>query len=488
MIFILLRKPVPSHSELIWVFKLNQIREDMKKIYIKKGIIIAFLAIFTTSCDNKLEFEPRQNIDASTALESSSDIRSAVIGAYSIMGGGALYGTNLNILPELLGSDNYVRWVGTFQTYRQVANRAMLPNNADVTRTWVQAYSAINNVNNVLENLDKVSDAAEKSTYEGEALWVRGIMHFELVRLYALPYDNATAGANSQLGIPLSISAVKTEETAAVKGRRNSVEEVYTQVIADLTAAISKLPEDNGVRADKYTALAFRSRVYLGMGKYAEALEDANTIIANPRFRLSATLESVFSNKRTSEAIFEIEQNDQNNAGTANDGLTTFYASLVGIGRADLRVNAAFQSLYSATDARGKDLIYTGVGARPGNLYTGKWKTFGQNIPVIRLAEMYLTRAECNLRLGSFVGNTPLADVNTVRTRSGAAPLISVTLNAILFERQLELAFEGSRIHDLKRTKGTTGTFAFNSPLLVFPIPEREIRANSELIQNPGYF
>lgn len=459
----------------------------MKKRYATKALMIVFLATLTTSCDDKLDFEPRQNIDATTALETSSDIRSAVIGAYSIMGGGALYGTNLNVLPELLGSDDYVRWVGTFQSYRQVANRAMLPNNADITRTWVQAYSAINNVNNVLENLDKVSDATEKSTFEGEALWVRGIMHFELVRLYALPYDNATPGTNSQLGIPISVAAVKSEEGAAVKGKRNTVEEVYTQVLTDLTSAIAKLPEDNGVRADKYTALAFRSRVYLAMGKYAEALADANTIISNPRFRLSATLESVFSNKRTGEALFEIEQNDQNNAGTSNDGLTTFYASLTGIGRADLRVLPAFRNLYSATDARGKDLIYTGVGARPGNLYTGKWKTFGQNIPVIRLAEMYLTRAECNFRLGSAVGNTPLADVNTVRTRSGAAPLAAVTLSTILLERQLELAFEGSRIHDLKRNKTSTGLLPYNSPLLVFPIPEREIRANSDLVQNPGY-
>lgn len=460
----------------------------MKKRYITKTLIIVLLATLSTSCDKKLDFEPKQSIDATTALQTSADVRSAIIGAYSIMGGGALYGTNLNMLPELLGSDNYVRWAGTFQSYRQVANRAMLKNNADVTRTWVQAYSAINNVNNVLANLDKVSDATDKSTFEGEALWVRGIMHFELVRLYALPYDAATPGANTQLGVPIAKTAVKTEETAAAKVKRNTVEEVYTQVLADLTSAIAKLPDNNGTRANKYTALAFRSRVYLSMGKYPEALADANAVIANPRYKLSATLESVFSNKHTSETLFEIEQNDQNNAGTSNDGLTTFYASLVGIGRADLRVNAAFQALYSATDARGKNLIYVGVGARPGNLYTGKWKTFGQNIPVIRLAEMYLTRAECNFRLATITGSTPLADVNAIRTRSGAAPLLLVTLNDILLERQLELAFEGSRIHDLRRTKRATGAFAYNSPALVFPIPEREVQANSELIQNSGYF
>ena len=71
---------------------------------------------------------------------------------------------------------------------------------------------------------------------------------------------------------------------------------------------------------------------------------------------------------------------------------------------------------------------------------------------LLRLAEMYLIRAEANLRLGSAVGATPVEDINRIRERSNADVLTSVSLDDIMLERQLELAFEGFLIHDLKRT------------------------------------
>ena len=102
---------------------------------------------------------------------------------------------------------------------------------------------------------------------------------------------------------------------------------------------------------------------------------------------------------------------------------------------------------------------------------------------------MHLIRAECNFRLGSATGAAPVADINAIRARTGASALdaATLTLDNILRERQLELAFEGVRIHDIKRLKQSTGTFAWNSPKLVLPIPKREIDANDALTQNEGY-
>jgi hypothetical protein len=100
---------------------------------------------------------------------------------------------------------------------------------------------------------------------------------------------------------------------------------------------------------------------------------------------------------------------------------------------------------------------------------------------------MVLIRAEANFRLGTTVGAAPLEDVNAIRLRADATPYEALTLDLILLERELELAFEGHRIHDIKRTKGKTGTFAWNDPKLVFAIPQREIDANSLLSQNFGY-
>jgi hypothetical protein len=159
--------------------------------------------------------------------------------------------------------------------------------------------------------------------------------------------------------------------------------------------------------------------------------------------------------------------------------------------------NNTFYNSFEANDFRRRDLIYLGKGARATssaeNLanprrYTGKWTSFSQNIPVVRLAEMYLTRAECNLRENTTVGASPADDLATVRNRAGASVIANPTVANILQERIFELCFEGSRMHDFKRTQTATGTFPYNDPKLVYPIPEREMRANSALVQNPGYF
>ena len=223
----------------------------------------------------------------------------------------------------------------------------------------------------------------------------------------------------------------------------------------------------------------------------------------------------MFRGRNGTETLLEIQQNDQNNAGTGNSGLATHYASLGGVGRGDVLVLPAFSSQYGATDTRGAStstpLLYNSTGARRVNapgvaLRTGKYTTFGQNIPVIRLAEMYLIRAEAAFRATPSNAAAALRDLNIIRNRVGATPLTLANLTeaTILRERQLELAFEGFRIHDLRRTNGivappraaTATTPAVPAVLasdnrLVLPIPKRETDlndpANPVLIQNPGY-
>jgi hypothetical protein len=100
---------------------------------------------------------------------------------------------------------------------------------------------------------------------------------------------------------------------------------------------------------------------------------------------------------------------------------------------------------------------------------------------------MYLTRAEANLRAGTAIGDTPINDINVIRNRAGLESLEQVTMENIMRERRLELAFEGHLIHDIKRTKGSVGNLPYNSPKLIFPIPQREIDVNPALVQNQGY-
>ena len=451
-------------------------------------LLISSAAILLTACSKQLDLQPKQDVDATDAIKTPENVDAAAVGMYSLLGGGALYGTNLLLLPDLQASDDYVSWRGSFQSFRQVYNKNMARDNAEALRTWTTGYEAINMANTVLEALNIVTDADMKQQLEGEALFVRGIMHFELVRYYAAPWG-ASAG-NSQPGIVIKTKATKDETAAFERKPRNTVSEVYAQAINDLTAATQKLPETNGTRANKYAAYAFLSRVYLQQHDYANALAAANEVIESGEFELNASISAVFDNKNTRESIFEIQQNDQNNAGTANDGMATFFASLVGIGRADVRMLSDFLDTYDANDLRLSQWYYEGVGARPGNMYCSKWKSFSQNLPIIRLSEMYLTRAECNVRLSSSVGDTPENDVaKIINPLRVTLPVITnPTLDDILDIRYHELAFEGLRIHDVKRLQIMTGDYDWNADELVFPIPQREVDAtNGIIVQNPGY-
>src|SRR6476620_1886792 len=339
----------------------------MKTKYINR-LMIAVLVLSIVSCDNKLNFQPKQSIDATTALETDQDIESAIVGAYSIMGGGALYGTDLNIIPELLASDTYFSWVGTFQSYRQVGTKTMDANNAEASRIWINAYRAINVANTVLANADNIISASAKDKLTGEAYFIRGTLYFELVRLFGLPYSQGSASTN--LGVPIITTATTDKDLAAALGARKTVQEVYAQAIADLLQASTLIPSSNPTRATKYSALAMLSRVYLQQGNYTAARDAANNVIVNSGKSLTATVAAPFLNRNSSESLFEIQQNDQNNAGTSNDGLATFYASLPGIGRADVRINAGWVASYNPNDLRGQEWYYIGTGARPGNWYT----------------------------------------------------------------------------------------------------------------------
>lgn len=466
----------------------------MKNIINKILFLITIVFVFT-SCKKALDVEPKQSVDATNALQTDQDVNSLVIGGYATMGGGSLYGTNLFLIPDLLGRDGVCTWRGTFQSPRQIANRAMTRDNTDANLTWTAAYNTIDIANSALEALSIVKDADLKQQLEGEALFMRGIMHFELVRLYALPWG-ATAD-NSNLGVVIKTKATKNETDAFEKVPRSTVAEVYAQVIADLTKAVDLLPEENTARVTKYTALAFLSRVYLQQANYVAARDAANEIIESGYYRMNASVRAVFDNKNTAESIWEIQQNEQNNAGTSNNGMATFYASLPGIGRADVRLVNSFLENYESNDLRISEWYYLGTGARPAdpandvfNTYSGKWKSFSQNLPIVRLAEMYLTRAECNLRLSTTVGDTPKNDFakvkNSVRTNTEVPT--NPTLDDILNERFIELAFEGQRIHDLRRLRLGTGSYDWNENRLVLPIPQREVDATEGvLVQNPGY-
>jgi hypothetical protein len=448
----------------------------MKKI--KSIITILALLVLTSSCEKYLDLEPHQSLDESAALSSDGNVKTVLVGAYATLRSSAIYGGCILRNSELSAGTGEIMWQGTYNAPREIFNHQIIPANGDITDQWMRSYEVINVCNNVLSALDVVV-AADKGTVEGEAKFLRSLMFFDLVRFYAKNYEPGTT--NSQLGVPLVLTP-----TRAITGQNNigrsTVEEVYTQIITDLTTAASLLPDENGVYATSGAADALLARVYLQKGDYTNAREAANRVINSGNYSLNDTYEEAFNIEEfTSEDIFATQF-------TSQDGInqmTEFWSTTEYGGRdGDIEILDGHLNLYDPADER-LYLFWIGNDA----YRSGKWNTQYGIVNLIRLAEMYLIRAECNQRLGTSVGRSALLDYNQIHTRAGLPPVASVTLDDILFERRLELAHEGFKLHDMKRLKQNVGTIPYNSPTLVYPIPAREIEANPTLAsqQNEGY-
>ena len=439
-------------------------------------IYILLLTIGFWSCSNELELEPAQSISAGLALDNEDNIKAVLVGAYDELGVGNLFGGEVLRNSELQGGEGEVQWVGTFNAPREIFLHTMIAENGDAQGTWVDGYQTINIANNVIASIDKVI-SGDGPTVEGEALFIRAMVYFELVRFYALPYRAGLT--NSQEGVPLVLTPTTEIDDKAFVSRA-SVDEVYAQIISDLTRAASILPASNSWRASSSAATALLARVYLQQGEYQSALTAADNVIQSGNFTLLANYADVFNRDgNSSEDIFAIQNTSQDGTNSMN----TFFSIPDFGGRdGDIDILDGHLNLYDANDTR-LTLFYEGNGA----IRSGKWNNQFGNIGVLRLAEMYLIRAECNERLGSSTGAAPIEDYNTIHTRAGLDPANAVTLDDILLERRLELAHEGFKAHDIKRLQGSVGDTPYNDNSLVFPIPAREINANPNLTQNPGY-
>lgn len=447
--------------------------------------IFLFLAIVICSCNKKLDVLPQNTVPADE-IKTEDDVRAVLFGAYSTWQNANAFGEKYNTFSELLVNGGDIDWAGTFETYGDLYQNAQVRTAPEVYRVWANSYHTIATANIVLSKID-ILKGDEKTEVEGEAKFLRGVTYFVLVNLYAQPYSAGTANP----GVPLILQPVEGYEPARDKLPRASVEQVYAQVVSDLTDAVAKMPEEaSDFRADKYAALASLSRVYLSQAKYPEAATAANDVIENSGRSLVSTFDKAFNNaSNSSEDIFAIQQSSQSNSGTTNFGMAAFYTGDPE-GRGEIQVSASFLNKYEAADDRGQ-FFYDGTSiSGTDGVLTSKWGVIYRAIPVIRLAEMYLTRAEANFRKGGApIGpNTPLEDVNIIRDRAGLAGLASLaTADPIVRERYLELAFEGERYYTVKRLKITTGGTPYDDPKMILPIPQREIDLGNSLPQNPGY-
>ena len=517
----------------------------MKKYFSKISILAAFIGLLATGCQKQLEIQPRQSIDASTALSSRDAIEASITAIYARLKNARQYGRDLITHPEALADNGFA----TNKSGRLLPE-AQNSLGAHFTGTiWTNSYAAINQINLTLESLSTLSlnpaiTQTERDRWEGQLYFLRGLYYFDLAKVYSY-IPGALVPAQDKGGIPISTVGISTVEAALLfKPSRGTVDDPYTRAVADLTLANTKLfnPGLGPNLANKAAAQGLLARINLYRKNYSEAKRWSDSCINISASRLTTTANYVaqWRGDTHTESLFQVRfATSAENIGV-NESVQTSFTTLVtpgnplslggfgdlvptlplltdlgialtgGMTTTNFAVNAVIAS--RSTDVR--NLLYEPGSTGRGPAKVECTKFLGKsgfinldNIPVIRVSEIYLIRAEAQATVGSPVFNmaNALADLKTIKSRrytdyTGSAQEITDNTSTqdqlfeeIFRQRRIELAFEGHRFFDLKRlgrdlVKGPHyNTVAFTDIRMLPPIPQADVDGNPNLKQNTGY-
>ncbi len=457
---------------------------------------LLLLVIFASpSCKKSLDIKPKQILLNDFAITTVRDLEAVAAGMYDGLQSGNVMGGNQVVFSELLAEETQVQQsilsnFGTREIYEQKTTVQI----GMLRGMWAESYSVINRANNVIATIEsgKLSGQdfdAVKNKLKGEAYFIRGIVHFQLCRLWATSYDPAALGSNSQPGIVIRTEATLSPEN--LSKARNTVEEVYTQVIADLQQAETLLASAGVItsvdRASESAATAFLARVYFYKGDNINASSKARQVINSGNFSLNDSVVDICKtsgNSATAECIFQL-------VNTTTDQSSSLPGNFQRTKNPLMLADTSVVNKYAATDRRFANLLYKNP--YTGLYYTKKYEQSGAvapNITLIRLAEMHLILAESNL-LSNVDPAEALASYNEIMNRAMQANFVAETtatglLPKVQLQRQLELYCEGDRYDNLRRMKANVrfGT-AYNAPQLLFKIPQEEMAGNSLMVQNP---
>jgi len=433
------------------------------------------LLLSVSSCKKFLDEKPNNAIPTETAITDLGTARAAILGAYD--GLQSYYAADYPTLGTIT-ADNVI-FNGTLSQYLQLDQNAVPTDNVITVSAYQKIYSTINSANSVIAGLPAVSDPLlkpeEKNKILGEAYFIRALGYFDLGRGWG--------------GVQLQLTPTVTVD--GLKGvKRSTLAQTYDQVQADLVRAEELLPADDAItrnRAQKSTARALRARLNLYRENWAEAENYATQVINNTKFALVGNYKSFFTSPFLStESVFELTFS----ANDRNTFWNLWYPSSSG-GQFTLKPSDAFISKVNNPAIGGtRNSLIAGSGT---TVYGVLYNTSGVSIDpsyVIRIAELYLIRAEARAQQNNLTG--ALEDLNAVRRRAQVGQLLTGTqsqiLQAIADENSIEFAFEAHRWFDLVRTKQAGVALGLtNTNYWLFPIPYSDILSDPDVVQNPGY-
>jgi starch-binding outer membrane protein, SusD/RagB family len=517
----------------------------MKFQFSKYWLLAPLAGLMLSSCEKQLDIDPRQSIAAGTALSSREAVEATISSVYARLKNARQYGRDLITHPEALADNGFA----TNKSGRLLpeANNVFA---AHFTGTiWQNSYAGINQINATLEAIPSLSltpavTQAEKNRWEGQLLFLRGLLYFDMVRVYSY-IPGAVVAAQDRGGVVITPGAFTTVASAQTfKPSRAPIDDVYTQAVSDLTAANTRLLSVafNANIASRVAAQGLLARINLYRKDYSEAKRWADSCIANAGTRMTTTANYV-SNWRAAthnETLFQAVFATNNENIGVNESLQTSFSTLtapgntavtggfgdlvptltllneLGItltgGNTTANFGLSVSGVTRSNDVR--NLLYEAGTTGRGPSKVECTKFLGKNgfinldnIPVFRIAEAYLIRAEAQATTGSPVLNVAnaLADMKVIKNNrytgyTGSALEIADNAldqaslyNEIIRQRRIELAFEGHRFFDLKRLgRDLVKAPHYNAVLftdirMLPPIPQGEVDGNPNLRQNVGY-
>ncbi len=487
----------------------------------KQAIAFLILTVTLFSCNDLLDIDAENSLSGDVLTDQAS-IEKALNGAYyNLFGmndgadGGELLGGDFKLIATLLTRqvNLEVSWDETNAPgYEDFVRKSILKTNIRVEANWRRGYETINIVNDILANLDNVSDANARARIEGEALAIRGILYFEMVRLWGPQYD----GTANDPAIPLITEPITSVDDIGTPVKA-TVSAVYTQVEADLAAASAALQPlgTNNNRISYYACQAYLAKVAMQKNSYTEAEGFLNNVIGGP-FTLEDRPFEAFANASNSSGdILGVQQTASSNTGVNTTGLSAFFSSFNDFGSTFRIQPTSLNSTFLANNPRFSDAdhranidsvsnsadevdsLYYLDKVNTNSISSSKYLRSTDVIPLIRLAEMYLDRAESIFEQDPFtIDPAALSDLNEIRTRAGLSELFVADFagdadrfyDSIIVERNRELLYEGVIFHDLKRQAANGLSVRITNSNLdplddrfILPIPQSECDASPGL-------
>lgn len=477
----------------------------MKKTLYLAMILGTTLPLLNSCRDEALEPTLAQSKNLETSINSAEDMRNVLNSAYNRMSTAAYYGRDYIIFGEVRSDNAYSN--GNTNRFVTVADMQMINSDRYAAETWARIYSVIAAAN-VVANIDTSKITGDPSVIKhikGEALVVRALAHFDLLKLYGQQHvDN---GGMTALGVPYVKTFGQTSSP-----RRNSVKEVYDNAMADLDEALLLMSPnlDNNSKQFLTTnaANAIKARMALYFAGfdnslYAVARDAALKVIQSGKYSVAKSGEfaSTFNTDSTNNQVFSIA--NSNTDRLTNDNLGNIYHGTY----KNVIMLEDLYSKYTNGDVRKAFFDLNDRDTTPGTRYVYKKYpsiTGDNDIPIIRYEEVILTYAEALVQTGDAVN--ALTYLNMIPANRGAKDYTDATLENVLLERRKEFAGEGFEFYDLARNKkgmplvnptlqtyyiknddGTTSPITYGNFRYAFPIPLTELTSNSNMVQNKGY-